>query len=71
MASDKKRICNKCKCELEEMDTQFTYLDKKFRHKVPAAHSAVRSLSPRNWQRAKWPSWKKLWKKSSRTDSVK
>ena len=35
MASDKKRICNKCKCELEEMDTQFAYLDKKFRHKVP------------------------------------
>ncbi len=35
MASGKKRICNKCKCELKEMDTRFTYLDKKFRHKVP------------------------------------
>lgn len=34
MESNKKLICNKCKCSLEEMDTQFAYLDKKFRHKV-------------------------------------
>lgn len=34
MASNKKLICSKCACELKEMDTQFTYLDKKFRHKV-------------------------------------
>lgn len=34
MASNKKLICSKCECELKEMDTQFTYLDKKFRHKV-------------------------------------
>lgn len=34
MASNKTLICNKCKCGLSEIDTQFTYLDKKFRHKV-------------------------------------
>ncbi len=34
MESSKTLICNKCKCGLKEMDTQFTYLDKKFRHKV-------------------------------------
>lgn len=34
MESNKTLICNKCKCALKEMDTQFVYLDKKFRHKV-------------------------------------
>lgn len=27
-------ICDKCKVEMEEMDTQFRYLGKSFRHKV-------------------------------------
>lgn len=27
-------ICDKCKVELEEMDAQFSYLGKSFRHKV-------------------------------------
>lgn len=34
MGSNKRLICSKCRCELKEMYTQFTYLDKKFRHKV-------------------------------------
>ncbi|HIU25463.1 MAG TPA: hypothetical protein IAC50_03050 [Candidatus Copromorpha excrementigallinarum] len=34
MESNKKLICNKCRCHLEEIETQFTYLDRKFRHKV-------------------------------------
>lgn len=34
MESNKTLSCNKCKCSLKEMDTQFAYLDKKFRHKV-------------------------------------
>ena len=34
MESSKKLICSKCDCPLEEMDTHFTYLDRRFRHKV-------------------------------------
>ena len=34
MESNRKLICSKCTCPLEEIETQFTYLDRKFRHKV-------------------------------------
>lgn len=34
MAENAKLICNKCKVSLEEMDAYFTYLDRKFKHKV-------------------------------------
>ncbi|MGI6737222.1 MAG: DVU_1557 family redox protein [Anaerovoracaceae bacterium] len=35
MAEKRKLLCDRCKVELEEIDVQFTYLNKNFRHKVP------------------------------------
>ncbi|MGI6721327.1 MAG: DVU_1557 family redox protein [Anaerovoracaceae bacterium] len=34
MANEQKLICDKCKVELKELDAQFSYLGKSFRHKV-------------------------------------
>ena len=31
---EEKLICDKCKVELEELEAQFSYLGKRFRHKV-------------------------------------
>ena len=31
---EEKLICDKCKVELEELEAQFSYLGKSFRHKV-------------------------------------
>ncbi len=30
-----KVICDKCKVEMEEMEVDFSYLNRSFRHKVP------------------------------------
>lgn len=34
MEKNARLMCNRCKVELREMDAYFTYLDRKFRHKV-------------------------------------
>lgn len=34
MAKKQIMICDKCKVEMEEMDANFSYLDRTFRHKV-------------------------------------
>ena len=34
MEENRKFICNKCKASLELIEAKFTYLDKKFSHKV-------------------------------------
>ena len=34
MEEKQKLICDKCKVEMEELDAQFSYLGKSFRHKV-------------------------------------
>ena len=34
MAEKQNMICDKCKVEMEEMDANFSYLDRTFRHKV-------------------------------------
>lgn len=34
MGKKSKLICDKCQVEMVEMDTQFLYLDRSFRHKV-------------------------------------
>ena len=34
MEEKQKLICDKCKVEMQELDAQFSYLGKSFRHKV-------------------------------------
>ena len=53
MESNRTRICNKCKCGLKEMDAQFSYLDKKFRHKVLRCPQCGQVFIPEDLDRGK------------------
>lgn len=35
MASEQKMKCNRCKCDLEEMEIYISYLERNFSHKAP------------------------------------
>ena len=46
MESNKTLICSKCKCALEEREVSFSYLDRKFRHKVQRCPSCGQVYLP-------------------------
>ncbi len=46
MESNKKQICGKCQVEMVEMEANFAYLERKFRHKVQRCPSCGQVYLP-------------------------